>query len=193
MMKTKKIFSLIGILFITCVSVIGISFTYASITSKLSIDGYASMNSMKWSVHFQNLSNANLKGTTLEVNKPTLKNNSTSISDFEVKFMNINDGVSYIFDVINDGDLDAKISSIVIPKPVCTSTGDTAYEDSSLICDNLNYSLTYLDGTEIQIGDTLEKGQSKSLVLKLEYLGTKLPQNVVGISGLSIALIYVQK
>ena len=193
MMKTKKIFSLIGILFITCISVIGISFTYASITSKLSIDGYASMNSMKWSVHFQNLSNANLKGTTLEVNKPTLKNNSTSISDFEVKFMNINDGVSYIFDVINDGDLDAKISSIVIPKPVCTSTGDTAYEDSSLICDNLNYSLTYLDGTEIQIGDTLEKGQSKSLVLKLEYLGTKLPQNVVGISGLSIALIYVQK
>lgn len=193
MMKTKKIFSLIGILFITCVSVIGISFTYASITSKLSIDGYASMNSIKWSVHFQNLSNANLKGTTLEVNKPTLKNNSTSISDFEVKFMNINDGVSYIFDVINDGDLDAKISSIVMPKPVCTSTGDTAYEDSSLICDNLNYSLTYLDGTEIQIGDTLEKGQSKSLVLKLEYLGTKLPQNVVGISGLSIALIYVQK
>lgn len=193
MMKTKKIFSLIGILFITCVSVIGISFTYASITSKLSIDGYASMNSMKWSVHFQNLSNANLKGTTLEVNKPTLKNNSTSISDFEVKFMNINDGVNYTFDVINDGDLDAKISSIVIPKPVCTSTGDTAYEDSSLICDNLNYSLTYLDGTEIQIGDTLEKGQSKSLVLKLEYLGTKLPQNVVEISGLSIALIYVQK
>lgn len=193
MMKTKKIFSLIGILFITCVSVIGISFTYASITSKLSIDGYASMNSMKWSVHFQNLSNANLKGTTLEVNKPTLKNNSTSISDFEVEFMNINDGVSYTFDVINDGDLDAKISSIVIPKPVCTSTGDTAYEDSSLICDNLSYSLTYLDGTEIQIGDTLEKGQSKSLVLKLEYLGTKLPQNVVEISGLSIALIYVQK
>ena len=193
MMKTKKIFSLIGILFITCVSVIGISFTYASITSKLSIDGYASMNSMKWSVHFQNLSNANLKGTTLEVNKPTLKNNSTSISDFEVEFMNINDGVSYTFDVINDGDLDAKISSIVMPKPVCTSTGDTAYEDSSLICDNLNYSLTYLDGTEIQIGDTLERGQSKSLVLKLEYLGTKLPQNVVEISGLSIALIYVQK
>lgn len=73
MMKTKKIFSLIGILFITCISVIGISFTYASITSKLSIDGYASMNSMKWSIHFQNLSNANLKGTTLEVTKPTLK------------------------------------------------------------------------------------------------------------------------
>lgn len=193
MMKTKKIFSLIGILFITCISVIGISFTYASITSKLSIDGYASMNSMKWSIHFQNLSNANLKGTTLEVTKPTLKNNSTSISDFEVKFMNINDGVNYTFDIVNDGDLDAKISSIVMPKPVCTSTGDTAYEDSSLICDNLNYSLTYLDGTKIQIGDTLEKGQSKSLILKLEYLGTKLPQNVVEISGLSIALIYVQK
>ncbi len=193
MMKTKKIFSLIGILFITCISVIGISFTYASITSKLSIDGYASMNSMKWSIHFQNLSNANLKGKTLEVTKPTLKNNSTSISDFEVKFMNINDGVNYTFDVVNDGDLDAKISSIVMPKPVCTSTGDTAYEDSSLICDNLNYSLTYLDGTEIKIGDTLEKGQSKSLILKLEYLGTNLPQNVVEISGLSIALIYVQK
>lgn len=107
--------------------------------------------------------------------------------------MNINDGVNYTFNVVNDGDLDAKISSIVMPKPVCTSTGDTAYEDSSLICDNLNYSLTYLDGTEIKIGDTLEKGQSKSLILKLEYLGTNLPQNVVEISGLSIALIYVQK
>ena len=51
----------------------------------------------------------------------------------------------------------------------------------------------YADGTKIQAGDTLDKGQSKSFILNLEYSGTKLPQNVVEISGLSIALIYVQK
>lgn len=193
MVKGKKIFNVITILFVTCIAITGISFTYASVTSKLSIDGYASMNLAKWSIHFQNLSNANLNGTTLEVTKPTLQKNSTSISNFNVRFMNVNDGVTYTFEVINDGDLDAKISSIVMPKPICKGTTDTSYEYLNLICDNLNYSLTYIDGTKIQVGDTLDKGQSKSLILNLEYSGTNLPQNVVEISGLSIALIYIQK
>lgn len=193
MFKRKKVFSVIGVLIVACISIIGMSFVYASVTSKLSIDGYASMNSAKWSVHFQNLSNASIKGTTIEITKPTLKNNSTSIGNFDVKFMNVNDGVKYTFEVINDGDLDAKISSIVIPKPICTGTGETSYEDSNLICNNLNYSLTYSDGTEIKSGDILDKGQSKPFVLNLEYSGTQLPQNVVEISGLSITLIYVQK
>lgn len=192
-MSKKRIFSVIAILFIACISMTAISFAYASVTSKLSIDGYASMNTAKWSVHFQNLSNANLKGTTLEITKPTLQNNSTSISNFNVEFMNVNDGVNYTFEVINDGSLDAKVSSIVIPKPICTGIGTTSYEDAELICNNLNYSLTYIDGTKIQTGDTLDKGQLKSFILNLEYSGTQLPQNVVKISGLSITLIYIQK
>ena len=192
-MLSQKKFRIIGILFISCIAIICVSFVYASITSQLSIDGYASMNPAKWSVHFQNLSNANLKGTALEVTKPTLQNNSTNISNFNVEFMNIKDGVSYTFDVINDGNLDAKVSSIFIPKPICTGTGSNSYEDENLICDNLNYYLTYADGTRILAGDSLDKGQSKSLILNLEYSGTQLPQNVVEISGLSITLIYTQK
>lgn len=193
MMKEKKIFGIIGILFAACISITGISLAYASMTSKLSIDGYASINSVKWSVHFQNLSNANLKGTALEVTKPILQKDSTSISNFDVQFINANDGVTYTFDVINDGDLDAKVSSIVIPRPICNGIGENSYNDSNLVCANFSYSLTYGDGTKIQVGDILRKGQSKSFTLKLEYLGTQLPQNVVEISELSIALIYVQK
>lgn len=193
MIKSKKIFNVITILFVVCIAITGISFTYASVTSKLSIGGYIPISLAKWSIHFQNLSNANLKGTALEVTKPTLQNNSTSISNFDVKFMNVNDGVTYTFEVINDGSLDAKISSIVISKPICKGAIETSYEYLGLICDNFNYSLTYIDGTEIQIGDSLDKGQSKSFVLNLEYSGTNLPQDVVEISGISIALIYVQK
>ena len=193
MLEGKKIFNVIGIFIITCILMIGISFAYETITNKLPINGYASMNTAKWSVHFQNLSNANLKGKAIEINKPILQNNSTSISDFDVMFETVNDGVTYTFEVVNDGDLDAKISSIVIPKPVCMEIGGTSSKDSDLICANLNYSLTYADGTSIKIGDSLDKGQSKSFILNLEYLGTQLPQNVVEISELSIALIYVQK
>lgn len=192
-MLSQKKFRIIGILIISCIGIISVSFVYASITSQLSIDGYASMNPAKWSVHFQNLSNANLKGTALEITKPTLQNNSTNISNFNVEFMNVKDGVSYTFDVINDGNLDAKVSSIFIPKPICTGTGSNSYEDENLICDNLNYYLTYTDGTRILAGDSLDKGQSNSLILNLEYSGTQLPQNVVEISGLSITLIYTQK
>lgn len=193
MLKGKKIFNVIGIIFVACISITGISFTYASVTSKLSIDGYASMNTARWSIHFRNLSNANLNGTASEIAKPILQNNSTSISNFDIMFMNVNDGVTYKFEVINDDDIDAKVSSILIPKPICKGIDETSYEDASLICDNLNYSLTYADGTKIQAGDTLDKGQSKSFVLNLEYSGTKLPQNVVEIFGLSITLIYIQK
>lgn len=192
-LNNKKIFPVIGIILIVCTSIIGISFVYASVTSKLTINGYASMNPSKWSIYFKNLSDANLKGTTIEVSKPTIQNNSTSISDFDINFINGMDGVSYTFDVVNDGSLDAKISSIVIPKPICIGTGENSFEDSNLICDNLTYNLTYIDGSKIQPGDTLDKGQTKSFILNLEYSNTELPKNKVEISGLSITLIYVQK
>lgn len=192
-MFRKKAFYIIGILIISFIVIISVSFIYASITSKLSIDGYAFMNSAKWSVHFQNLSNANLKGNTIEVTKPILQKNSTNISHFNVEFQSVKDGVSYTFEVINDGNLDAKLSSMLIPKPICKGTNSTSYEDANLICNNLSYSLTYANGKKIKEGDTLDKGQSKSLILNLEYSGTQLPQNTVEISGLSITLIYTQK
>lgn len=157
-MLSKKIFRIIVILFISGIAIISVSFVYASITSQLSIDGYASMNPAKWSVNFQNLSNSNLKGNTIEVTNPILQHNSTNISNFNVEFQSVKDGVSYNFDVMNDGNLDAKVSSIFIPKPICTGTDSNYYEDKKLICDNLNYSLTYADGTKIKEGDILNKG-----------------------------------
>lgn len=191
--KDKRISSLVGMIFIACISAIGVSFVYASVTNKLNMNGHASMNSAKWSIYFKNLSDANLKGSTIEVSKPNIQNNSTSISDFDIQFINGMDGVSYTFDVINDGSLDAKISSIVIPKPICIGIGEDSYEDSNLICNHLTYTLTYIDGSKIQPGDTLDKGQTKSFILNLEYSSTQLPKNKVEISGLSITLIYAQK
>ena len=53
-LNNKKIFPVIGIILIVCTSIIGISFVYASVTSKLTINGYASMNPSKWSIYFKN-------------------------------------------------------------------------------------------------------------------------------------------
>ncbi len=191
-MKQKVIIGSLSIC-ILCLSVVaGLSLAYASMTRKLDIEGYASMNSKSWSVHFANLSNASLSNYAVEISKPQLRDNATSISGFNIKLHQLGDYASYTFDVVNDGDFDATISSLTIPKPVCSGLGINAQRDENLICNNLIYTLTYTNGDAVELGDVLTKDHSNKLRLTLKYVGSSLPENVVEISGLGITIVYSQ-
>lgn len=190
----KRLYYVFGFLFIVFIFIAGITIAYARMTSTLKIEGYGSVNNAKWSVHFENLRDTVLIGSTKEVTKPTIQSNSTAIAQYDVNFQRPNDGVTYIFDVVNDGDLDAKLSNYTVGHPICTGTvAETRVADERLVCDNLTYKITYQDGTQINVDDTLNVGDRKTMKVTLEFKGDTLPQNVVNISGLGISLIYTQK
>ena len=192
-MRRKALISGIGIIFTTLFMIVGISVAYASITSKLDINGYASMNNGRWNVHFDNLSNVSIIGSALEKHKPLLNSSATSISGFDIEFFQPKDVVSYTFDVVNEGDFDAEISSITILKPRCNGKGKNSDEDAKMVCENLKYQLKYGDGSSINVEDELNRKSTKKMMLTLEYTGKNLPEEQVEITDLGITIIYSQR
>lgn len=172
------------------ISVIGIS--YAMVTTSLDIKGKMQMSSASWDVHFENLKDANIVGTAIEMDKPYITSKATSIMNIDVKLQQPTDSITYFFEVVNGGGLDAELSSYQIAEPACNGRGDNAIRDSEIVCKKIKYEIMYADGTKVNIGDTLKKDERKKLKLKLSYTGTQMPVNEVDISNLSIVLSYSQ-
>lgn len=178
------------------VSSVAITIGYASFSQILTINGEATVEKSTWKIGFENLSSAILVGTAEEVTHPSISSGGTDIGSYNVNFTTPGDSVSYTFDVVNSGTFDAKLSSITIPVPVCTGSGDNAAADAANVCNHLVYTLTYSDGTVINENDTLNKQASRSLKLTLIYkddiTASELPNNDVSISNLSISMYYSQ-
>lgn len=181
---------IIGILLLL-VACIGISFAMVSIT--LDIKGKMQVGSVNWDVHFDNLRDPVITGTTTELGKPSITSTSTSIVNLNVKMLSPGDSIYYTFDVVNAGGLDAEISSIQIATPSCVGMGSQADEDARMVCQNIKYELVYENDSNMKIGDSLLKGETKTLKIRLSYTGTKLPLNEVEINRLNIAVVYSQK
>lgn len=131
------------------VSSVAITIGYASFSQILTINGEATVEKSTWKIGFENLSSAILVGTAEEVTHPSISSGGTDIGSYNVNFTTPGDSVSYTFDVVNSGTFDAKLSSITIPVPVCTGSGDNAAADAANVCNHLVYALTYSDGTVI--------------------------------------------
>lgn len=162
------------------VAVIGLSIGYASYTENLKISGTvaARASSNAWDIHFENISAASFTGIANEMVAPNLT--STVISKFEVNFFAPGDGVSYTFDVANKGLLDAELTSLSMGSLSCApSTNSTAtQEEANALCNDLTYSMTYADGSEIKIGDKLLAGDSNNIKTLKVSVGWKLDSTV---------------
>lgn len=178
------------------VAIVGLSVGFAALSTVLTINGTGKVKTSNWDVHFANLGSTPTKvGTATEETAPVLTD--TTVQTFDVSLMTPGDSITYTFDVTNAGSYDARISSITIPTPQCTGTGDNATTDASNVCNNLTYTLKYDNGTAVAANDTLNMGETKHLVLKLEYSSSvtadQLPTANVTISELQIPIVYVQK
>lgn len=186
----------IAMIALLIVSSIAITIGYASFSQILSIDGEATVEKSTWKISFANLSSAVLSGTAVENTHPSISSDGTELSSYNVNFTTPGDSVTYTFDVVNTGTFNASLSSIVIPTPVCTGSGDKATTDASNVCNHLVYSLTYSDGSAINNGDSLNKETSRTLKLTLTYkddiTAGELPSNDVAISNLGITMYYSQ-
>ncbi len=179
------------------VAVLGLTVAFAAMSTTLTINGTAEVNTASWDIHFENLASAVTTGDASETQAPTIQvgadsKPNTKIGDFEVQLTKPGDSVTYTFDVKNTGTIDATLGTLTIGTPVCTSN-TSVDEDETIVCDNLTYELTYTDGGKVNQGDALNRGETKNLTLKLSFDGDQLPSDDVSISGLDVTMIYNQK
>jgi len=193
--KNYRLFSILSL----AVSIVAVSFAYASLTHTLKIktaDG-DSMKGESWIVEFENLSNATLKGDATEVTKPTIQEYSTVIAGYDVVFRTPGDSVSYTFDVFNGGTLNASLSAIELVRPTCIGNST----DCRNILKNIKYTLTYADGSKINVGDILyakkyeifgERRQKMKIYIEFSKDAdpSELPSHNVILRGFDVILIY---
>lgn len=179
------------------VALLSLSVAFAALSTTLTINGSALVDPDKWDVHFANLGEAKITGIASITSDATLTDD-TSITGFDVVLRAPGDSVSYTFDVVNGGGVDAKITDIIKATPVfsATTTDESKIDaDTTIVSDNLVYTLIYTDTKEaVAINDTLNAKETKNLTLKVAYSedATSLPSSNVEISGLDIDIVYGQ-
>ena len=173
-------------------AVVGLSIGFAALQTKLEINGTAEVTGGKtWDVKFVDSSLKVDKVGSAQSTDPTVS--ATTIKDYKVTLAKPGDKVSYYFQVTNAGSFDAKLDSITIGTPTCSTAA---------FCSNLKYTFAYTTasggaaGTAPAAGDTLAVNETKWLVLSVEYLASAdsstLPSTTVTVSGLSATMNYVQ-
>lgn len=184
------------------ISIVAIGIGFAAFSQNLTINGNASVQTSSWNVKFSELGSATLTGTAAEVTKPTLSD--TTIGTYNATFKTPGDSISYKIKVSNTGSYNAKITTATIPVPTCRgkSGESTAEADAGKVCDKLTYTLVYdtddtkSAGQAVQVGDTLDAGETRPMVLTLKYTeftdATLLPAADVSISNLGVTLVYSQ-
>ena len=72
------------------------------------------------------------------------------------------DTITYVFDVINEGDLDAEVETVLTTIDSCKASDNTT--DVTMYCDKIKYDLVYQATKEaVKKKDQLIKGESKTL------------------------------
>lgn len=199
--QSRKVLS--TILCIAVITVFSLTIAYAVLSETLSIQGSAKVNASNWDINIANstvYSNTSTGSATFTT--PVV--NGTTIS-YSVGLSKPSDSVTLYFDVLNNGDVTGEITSIISSTPKCTSaTGNTA--DADLVCNNLEISLVYLDGSSVQVGDVIGtngyrclNGSTSSnilakikLIVKLKDSMTSVPTSEVTISNLKHDIIFSQ-
>ena len=174
------------------VSVVAIGMVYAGFTQTLNINGTGNVVASKWDIYFANLANAVTTGTANLVTPASIQS-KTTIGDYSVTFATPGDSLTYTFDITNQGDFDATLTGLTKGTPSCTPVGTSATN----VCKNITYILKYtVNGAPVAENDTLLKGETKNMTLKLVYNSNtpanELPSEQITVGNLGITLLYGQ-
>ena len=167
------------VLTIMIVSVFTLSIAYASLSTILEISGNAQISSADWDIH---LDNVKVKNGSVSANAPQISGSSTL--SFDVDLNTPGDYYEFTVDVVNLGSIDAMIDSVV-------KTPELTSEQAKYI----KYEITYENGESISTNQTLKKGTSTPIKVRLEYrkdiVSSDLPSSATELS-LKLTLVYVQ-
>ncbi len=171
---------------------------YAAFTGQLNITGGKGYGrDSKWDIQFDNVSTITTTQTAKVIDNKQPKinqNNPNIIDDYEISLTSPGDTISFTFDAVNNGNYDAKITSIDIDTPNCTSTDN---ESATNMCNNLTYTLTYASGATVQTNDVLYAKDKLSFKVTLTFNDISdpnlLPKSGVSISNLGIQINFEQE
>ncbi|MGN1268242.1 MAG: hypothetical protein ACI4U0_01860 [Candidatus Aphodocola sp.] len=209
--RRTKVLSLAALI----VALLGLTVAFAALSQTLTINGNASVDAATWDIHFETPygSDATTQGAATINKTPTF--NGTSITDIDVSITKPDDLAYWSFKIVNNGTINAKISSIEISK-LCTidspvescdwnNDGTVTQEDVDKVNNNISFVFfrNDSDAVEFKTNDTLNAGEQVEAELMIGYLkadisegtlveSTELPKRDLTFSNLSVTINYVQ-
>jgi hypothetical protein len=168
-MRTKRYFFQNAIIMVLAFAIIIMSVGYATYSTQLEIKGTTQVQSSKWSVVFKNPTRYSTSTiTNYDISDFIIDSNGTSLSINAN--MGLNDTFSFVVDVVNDGDYDAKLSSWLLT----AKNNDTleyltlSNDESSVEDDSITYSIQWLDGSKLTKNETLLSKDTKKLLVTIK-------------------------
>lgn len=154
-----------------------------------------------WDVHFSRIINYECSDNTV-CTTPTIYTNSTTTGDYTVEFSGPGEKAYYELDVVNNGEVDAEITSITFGSIKCkgnASDSFSAFNDANSVCSQLSYNLYTEDGNKVLPGTVLKAHKKTTYYLKLDYIPNVyfLPEDdslsdTVTVKNLNLAITYSQ-
>lgn len=195
---TKSLTIILGII---SLSICTLTIAYAALSQTLNITGTANIKASTWDIDIKYLSAKTTGTATYTI--PTIT--ETSIANYSVSLTKPGDSVTLYFEINNNGTLSGEITSLINSIPICTSSTENS-ADATLICNNLDISLSYADtSVPIEAGDIINTNSETctdirsyidstiiELKIKLKDSMAKVPSSTITISNLKHEIIYTQ-
>ena len=162
-------------IFALAIALVATTVAYAALSTTLQVSGNVTKKGGTWSVNIRNISNVTTTGTGKMTTAPSVSGTTLS---FEAELAKPGDSVSFTFDIVNNGSVDAKVDlgSSLISMGNYTSNIASV---SELTSDNVTYALKYkkTDGSfESPAGKlwniTLKPNGSQTFMLTLTWDST---------------------
>lgn len=166
---------LLGVL---VVGVISMTVAFATLSTNLRINGTVNVAATRWNIHFDNWTmakpNINVAGvanTATQTKAATLSpvTNTTLINGLEVNLAQPGDTMSYTFDVVNDGTIDAKLDNFDAGITSASSTSDLEY---TVVCGEQAIKGSQVLGntpSTPEVTDELDAGKARACKLTITY------------------------
>ena len=175
--KDRKTLYLVLCLMI--VSVFALTVVYAALNTVLTISGNARVSAADWDIY---LNNPRVTSGSATTDVPQIKTSSTL--EFSTTLNMPGDFYEFTVDVVNGGDIDAMIENVV-------KTPDLTEEQAKF----LKYEVSYQNGEAITTKQTLSKGTTMPIKVRIEYrkdlVASDLPTGQV-VLDFALTLEYIQ-
>ena len=138
-----------------------ITLGYAYLNTELDINGTTNITSANWSIYWDNIQLGSNNVTDITT-PATISSGLTEVT-FNVNFKEPGDTYEFTVDAVNDGSIDAMISTF--SKGVYASNGTTPKNLPAY----LEYTVTYSDGVPISQNHLLEAGDTETYKVRVHY------------------------
>ncbi len=168
-------------IFITMLILISIAYASLAINFGIKVNGVQEIEDVNWDIHFENIKVTN--GSVRAIKPATIDKSKTGVN-YSVNLSLPGEFYSFKVDIVNDGDVDAKIYEI-IEKSITNRQKQF-----------IDYEVKYINGAAPKKEDVIEAGRSKTLFVKVKFKDNITAADLPGTAqrlDLSYNIVYVEK